>query len=226
LSVYATRPIRCGRWAKNSAYGIILISGYNVLPKVFAFNLIYRKGGMRVAIQEVPREDVLVLREGLVDIYRLAFTPPPYAKTDKEVGGFKRWLPEHAARSGFRMRLAVDKRTDQPVGFAYGFDHADDIYFLDAVSDRLVIGEPEGWLDDYFRLVEFAVLPEWQGKGIGQRLHDALMSGLPHPTALLATLAQDTPAYRLYLNRGWQVVQPQISFPPAARPYRIMRYSA
>jgi GNAT superfamily N-acetyltransferase len=181
---------------------------------------------MNVTIQEVSKAKLTNLGESLVGIYQAAFAAPPYAKSAAEVADFRRWFPDHTARHGFRLRLAVDERSDQPVGFAYGFDQTHDRFFREAVSSMLPQTAAKYWLSSYFRLVEIAVLPEWQRQGIGRRLHDSLLFGLPYPVALLATLAQDTPAYHMYLARGWQVIQPQFRLPTIARIYRIMAYQA
>ena len=60
-------------------------------------------------------------------------------------------------------------------------------------------------LHQAFELAELAVLPGWQNRGIGRRLHDALLSGLPHHRAWLLTRAGAEPAERLYTRRGWRV---------------------
>jgi ribosomal protein S18 acetylase RimI-like enzyme len=179
---------------------------------------------MNVTIQEVSKTNLADLGEPLAGIYQAAFAAPPYAKSAAEVSDFRHWFPEHTARRGFRLRLAVDEQSNQPVGFAYGFDQTHDHFFRQVVSDGLSQAAAKEWLSNYFRLVEIAVLPEWQQRGIGRRLHDSLLFGLPYPIALLATLAHDTPAFRMYLARGWQVIESQISLPRNPRVYRIMGY--
>ncbi len=57
----------------------------------------------------------------------------------------------------------------------------------------------------HFEFVELAALLDVRGQGVGGRLHDALLTDLPHHRALLG--AEDdpsTPAVRLYTKRGWR----------------------
>ena len=61
-----------------------------------------------------------------------------------------------------------------------------------------------------FEFVELAVRPDSQRRGIGGGLHDALLAGLPHHRALLSTWREERPARRLYLKRGWQVLQEEL----------------
>ncbi len=78
------------------------------------------------------------------------------------------------------------------------------------------------WLPGYFEIVEPAVTPAAQGRGIDGRLHDALLVGLPHRTALLSTHQSETPALRLYRKRGWMPLLEGIVFPGGDMPFVIM----
>lgn len=62
------------------------------------------------------------------------------------------------------------------------------------------------WLDGHFELVELAILGSQQRRGIGGRLNDLLIEGSPHSRALLETWTWDSPARRLCLRRGWEVL--------------------
>jgi hypothetical protein len=75
---------------------------------------------------------------------------------------------------------------------------------------------------DAYQLVEIAVKPTAQGQGIGGRLHDSLLSGLPYQTALLSTLHAETIAYQMYLSRGWKPLIGNFHFPGVSRTYIIM----
>jgi hypothetical protein len=46
-------------------------------------------------------------------------------------------------------------------------------------------------------------LPAVRGAGLGRRLHDVLLAGVPQSRALLSTDNADSPATRLYARRGW-----------------------
>ena len=77
------------------------------------------------------------------------------------------------------------------------------------------------WLaPGHFEFVELAVRPDLRRRGISGRLHDALLSGLDAPTAVLSTEVENEPAIGLYLGRGWEVVIPEIDvgadYPPSS----------
>lgn len=108
----------------------------------------------------------------------------------------------HRARSGYR--LATAHEDGQLVGFSWGYTGERGQFWSDLVLDRL--GEKVAdWVGGHFEFVELAVLPSHRGQGIGARLHDTLLAGLPHQRALLGT-ADDpsSPAVRLYTSRGWR----------------------
>jgi GNAT superfamily N-acetyltransferase len=108
----------------------------------------------------------------------------------------------HRSREGFR--LATAHREDTMLGFAWGYTGQRGQYWSDFVSTRLGPAV-EHWVGGHFEFVELAVDSAARGQGIGGQLHDALLQGLPHDRALLATSmkAQD-PAVRLYTSRHWR----------------------
>jgi ribosomal protein S18 acetylase RimI-like enzyme len=138
----------------------------------------------------------------VVDVYREAFGASPYFEGDDEVARFAREvLPRHAGRAGFRCVVARDEGA--VVGFGYGYTSAPGQWWHDWVASLLGLALADEWMGDAFELVELAVRPAAQGRGHGARLHDAVLAGLPHRTALLSTRDEDTPARRLYHRRGW-----------------------
>lgn len=62
----------------------------------------------------------------------------------------------------------------------------------------------------FFLLVDIAVLPQWQGQGIGKRIMAALVEHLRNhaPTGALVGLFADGEAYRLYQQFGFSLVAP------------------
>lgn len=107
----------------------------------------------------------------------------------------------HRSRAGFRLVTA--REGDELRGFAWGYTGERGQYWPDFIS-REVGSRVDGWIGGHFEFVELAVVPTARGRGIGRRLHDALLAGQPHERALLATSASpDDPAVRLYSSRGW-----------------------
>jgi ribosomal protein S18 acetylase RimI-like enzyme len=148
-------------------------------------------------------------RAEIVDVYRAAFTAPPYDEDESAVARFlDEQLPAHAEREGFRCVVA--REDGRIVGFAYGYTGRRGQWWTDYVAGRVTPDLAGRWLDGHFEFVELAVDPAYQHRGIGGALHDELLDGLPHDRALLSTWRVDTPARRLYLNRGWQILQEEL----------------
>lgn len=107
----------------------------------------------------------------------------------------------HRTRPGYRLVLAHE--SERLVGFAWGYTGERGQYWSDTITRQLG-SKVDGWVGGHFEFVELAVLPEARRRGVGGRLHDALLSGLPHTRALLSTSDDpDDPAVRLYTSRGW-----------------------
>lgn len=176
---------------------------------------------LETEIVSLPAEAFLERKEAIVDVYRAAFSPPPYRKSENEVRQFRGSLQRHVGRQGFRCRLARQER-GALAGFAYGYTARRGLWWYDVVSAQMDEEMKREWLSDPFELVELAVRPERQGRGFGGRLHDDLLTGLPHSTALLSTLDAETAAWHLYRHRGWRVLLDDFHFPNVPRPYVIM----
>lgn len=150
------------------------------------------------------------------------FTLPPYSEDETDVQDFAARFSDHAHRPGFRCCIAQYGAADLIVGFAYGFRGEPGDGWWERVADALTEDEVETWLDDCFALAELAVTPEMQGRGLGGQLHDALLKGLPHRTAVLSTLRADTPAMRLYRKRGWVTLVENLLLSEMTHPYTVM----
>jgi GNAT superfamily N-acetyltransferase len=165
---------------------------------------------------------VTVLADQFSAVYRAAFAGPPYHRQDGEAAEFRRVLPRHAERPDFRCVGALNVDSGEIVGFAYGYRSLAGQWWRDNVAhalDRRVANE---WLSDAFQVVEIAVTPAHQGRGLGGALHDHLLIDLPHASAVLSTIDAKTVARHLYLHRGWQEILTGFRFPGVARPYTIM----
>jgi len=170
----------------------------------------------------LTHQQILAHLDRLAGIYREAFHTPPYSKQEDEVIDFAQSLPRHVAREAFRMVVALEDQSQTVVGFAYGYSNRPGQPFHDEVT-RLVSPEIRtNWFLNSFQFAEIAVTPGIQGRGIGGRLHDHLLRGLPYPKAVLATMAAETRAFQMYCKRGWTILLDEIYFPGVPRPYRIM----
>ena len=148
-------------------------------------------------------EDLDVDLATIAEVYRAAFSTTSLPADDQQVRAFRdETLPRHHARDGFRFAAARDH--DRLVGFAYGYTGSSGQYWTDWLCSEIPRELADTWLGGHFEFCELCVQPELHRHGIGGRLHDVLLAGLPHATALLTTQRGDTPARRLYESRGWQ----------------------
>jgi ribosomal protein S18 acetylase RimI-like enzyme len=120
-------------------------------------------------------------------------------------------LPRHAERADFRFVGAFSGGT--LVGFGYGYTGRPGQWWHDRVAAAMDEEARARWLDPLpFELVELAVEPELQSRGIGARLLAALLDGLPHARALLTARRDDERVQRFYARHGWAVVVDELRF--------------
>ncbi len=158
----------------------------------------------------------------IVNIYREAFGQAPYFKNDAEVRAFAAIFPRHMLHPGFRCVIAQEEETLAILGFAYGYTGAARQWWHDLVVQKMTPPEAEHWMTDVFEVVELAVYPAAHGHGYGGRIHDTLLQGLPHRTAVLSTYQVETNALKMYEKRGWVTLLSNFIFPGYSEPYKIM----
>jgi GNAT superfamily N-acetyltransferase len=154
-------------------------------------------------VQVELRTEVDGLVDDLADVDRETFSAPGYDADPSDTARFRdEQLLKHAPRAGFR--LAIARADGELVGFAYGYTGEVGQWWTDRML-RLAPPDVHPWLGGHFELVEIAVRPRWQGKGVGSAVHDTLLAGLPHGRAMLTTWQDENrPARRLYHRKGWQ----------------------
>ncbi|MFD1514648.1 GNAT family N-acetyltransferase [Halomarina rubra] len=111
---------------------------------------------------------------------------------------------KHAEFPGYRGFVAVEDGA--VVGYVYGYTSEPGQYYHEALRAVLPPSTYARWLDDCFELVELGVAPEARGRGLGGRLHDCLLQGLPHATSVLTTGVDNEAARELYERRDWEAV--------------------
>jgi ribosomal protein S18 acetylase RimI-like enzyme len=170
----------------------------------------------RVAAAPLLRE----LVAEVVDVWASAHGLPAASATRREFGGER--LPRHAGRAGFRFvgAFASDRRL---VGFVYGYTGAPGQWWYDKVAAALDTDVAAEWLQPpHFEFTELAVAPAYQRRGVGTRLHDEVLEGLPHRRALLSALADNMRVISFYEDRGWRVILPELRFEPGRPLFAIL----
>ncbi len=169
----------------------------------------YRLTAHRPALATLSGDDAEAVADELVEVYRAAFGAPGYDEPASAAERFRdEQLARHTGRDGFRcvtVRLA-----GRLAGFAYGYTGERGQWWSDQVAQRAPADVVAGWLGGHFEVVEIAVDPADQGRGLATALHDALLLDLPHERALLTTYRDDRPAPRLYRRLGWQLLHPGV----------------
>ena len=131
-------------------------------------------------------------------------------------------VPRHLEREGFRFVAEWDA-DGSLAGIAYGYRGAAGQWWHDLVADAMDEAARSHWLQPgHFEFVELAVRPDLRRRGIGGRLHDALLAGLDAPTAVLSTEVSNAAAIALYGARGWEVVVREIDFGAGYPPFLVM----
>ena len=158
----------------------------------------------------------------IVDIYGEAFGQAPYFKDATDVRSFSIILPRHMLNAGFRCVVVQEEATQHVLGFAYGYTGEVGQWWHDLVARKMTPTDAEHWMSNVFEVVELAVRPSAHGHGYGAMVHDTLLQGLPHRTAILSTYQVETTASKMYEKRGWLTLLPNFIFTGYNEPYKIM----
>lgn len=171
---------------------------------------------------EALDHDALERREDqLLRIYRETFSGPPYNEREEDVAVFLDRMWRHSTYPGFRFRGAIGE-DGAVLGFSYGYSSRPGQWWHEVVGRAIPPEVRTDWLGDAFDFTELAVRPDARGRGLGGRLHDALLAGVAHRTACLSTHQSESVALRLYRGRGWEDVLRDFHFPGFAEPYLIL----
>lgn len=177
---------------------------------------------MHIQYLELTPASAARLSNEIVRVYAGAFAPPPYLRGEPEALAFTDSFANHRGRADFRCIVARAGSDGPLVGFIYGFASLPGQWWYDQVAQRMTLEQQARWLPFSFELAELAVLPAYQGRGIGGQLHDRLLNGLPQRTALLSTMQAETNAMALYRKRGWRLILSDFLFAGAVRLYVIL----
>ena len=176
---------------------------------------------MPIRLTAVPPAGVAAVLPALRAVYEAAFAGPPYDRPPVAATAFGDALQRHTTYAGFALWVARLTPAADPCGFAYGYTGGSG-WWWNQVAPALPPATRGAWAADYFELVELAVAPAAQGRGIGGRLHDLLLASRAERTALLTTHQTETTALTLYRKRGWVTLVAPFFFGGGGDPFRIM----
>jgi ribosomal protein S18 acetylase RimI-like enzyme len=159
------------------------------------------------------------LFEGAISVYGDAFARPPYNDPDRGHEISARIRDTHADRDGFAGYIALDD-ANQVLGMIYGYCGLAGHWWHDAVVRAVDRDTARTWFSDNYEVVEVAVHPEHQARGIGAALVRRLLEGRTESTAVLSTRT-DSRAYELYSRLGFAIVN-EMRFSPGGARFYIM----
>lgn len=93
--------------------------------------------------------------------------------------------------------------TKDVVGYVYGYSSAADQRYHRQLRRSLPHHLSARWLTDCFELVELGVHPAHRRRGVATALHDAVLDGVEHNTAVLTTGVHNDAALALYTALDW-----------------------
>lgn len=157
-----------------------------------------------VQIQLGDPKTVQEYDESIFRLYYETFSEPPYRWPDNEEAAFRRRLARLATDATFGIAIAqIDGGL---IGFAYGYTLRPDTSwwndFVTPVPEELTTE----WEGRTFALIDFAVAGNWRGRGVGRKLHNALLSSRHESRATLAMEPAADKARAAYEDWGWRVV--------------------
>jgi ribosomal protein S18 acetylase RimI-like enzyme len=154
-------------------------------------------------------------RSEIEELWRRVFPGTPAERFDEI-------LPRHVERRGFRF-LAARTEDGALAGFAYGYQGGSGEWWHDRVSAAMTPDQRRQWLGPgHFEFVELQVAPEFEGQGIGGRLHDALLADAGGSTSVLSTQSSNERALGFYARRGWQTLIDDIRFGEGYPPFVVL----
>jgi|HubBroStandDraft_1064217.scaffolds.fasta_scaffold04186_11 ribosomal protein S18 acetylase RimI-like enzyme len=152
-----------------------------------------------ICFERWSAEQTLARLEDIADLYIDAHSENP-GESDEIFSrpGFIDRTIAQARRDGFEFVVARSGNT--LTGFAFGYLVGGSKWWADCS-----LPPQEVFLASKFAVIELDVGQFYQGRGIGKRLIELLLSGRPEKFATLAA-TPDSPAQAMYIRWGWYKV--------------------
>jgi ribosomal protein S18 acetylase RimI-like enzyme len=154
------------------------------------------------------------LLDPICDLYDAVFSAPPFF-----------WRADESQLHRERLRglledpsfgAAVAWADEELVGFGYGFTVPPDTKRWSGLVEPLSVQVTSEWPGRTFLLFDYAVASAYRGRGIGRRLHDALLGSRPEERATLTVQPTAIETKRIYEHWGWYQVGQVEGGPTAA----------
>ncbi len=169
-----------------------------------------------VDIRTCDGDEARELAEIVCAMYEAVFSLPPFSGDAAEFANQRSYYPAMTARPGFRLTTA--RAGGSYVGFGYGFLLPADTRWWSDLAEPVSVEFSRETGRRTFALIDYGVLPDWRGRGIGRAIHDELLgvSGAERATLSVQPKAADTRA--IYRHWGWRKVSFKVMDPPVPAP--------
>jgi ribosomal protein S18 acetylase RimI-like enzyme len=164
-----------------------------------------------IDVQLQPYSQNSPLLNDAIDVYKGVWQERAIARAAE-------WFTEFTDYQDFLGFVAFQE--GNAVGVGMGARTAPGSLWYDQVAAH--VGGDHPALQDAWRLAEVAVLPSYQGQGIGGRLHDALLASQHCARLVLTSKLTNTRAIAMFEQRGWEYFARQFYFEGVSYPFVIM----
>lgn len=156
------------------------------------------------------------LVEPICVVYDAVFSVPPFRWHAEESHRHRSQLLALLSNPSFGLATAF--LAGKLVGFAYGFTIPADTGRWSRLQGEIEAETKREWPGRTFMLVDFAVLAEFRGYGIGRSLHDCLLRSRAEERATLTVQPTAVDTKRLYEHWGWRFIGQAEAGPDAPAP--------
>ncbi|WP_084211225.1 GNAT family N-acetyltransferase [Pseudonocardia acaciae] len=154
-------------------------------------------------LEHLDSEALKEHEDAISALYRVTYRDElddPFHTTER----FMERIRNYSKAPGFEFVLGITN--DNPAGLALGYPLPAQARWWRGLTTPV---DPELIEEDgtrTFALCELMTHPDWQGKGIGHRLHDELLFKRPEQRATLLVDSDNDTARRAYEKWGWRQI--------------------
>jgi ribosomal protein S18 acetylase RimI-like enzyme len=169
-----------------------------------------------VTVETCDGEAARSLAPVVCSLYQAVFSLPPFSGDEAEFANQRSYYPALTERPGFRLTTA--KADDQYIGFGYGYLLPGDTRWWKGLAEPVSDDFARETGQRTFVVIDYGVLRECRGRGVGHAIHDELLaaSGAERATLSVQPKAEQTQA--IYRRWGWRKVSFKEMNPPVPAP--------
>lgn len=176
---------------------------------------------MDAEYQRYDGVSVNAIADELIEVYGHVYDTPPYIGDPFfSVASFRERLEAAFSSEGFET---VTARWDgRIIGYVHGATLPADKPWWTSLGDRKPVQlQTLADAGQVFWLRELMVLPEYQGQGLGRKIHDTVITGRAESATALTCIIDNQPAHDAYLRWGYTVMG-EIKHAPESPIYNAM----